>query len=584
MAEPLLLKPVPGPPFGTGVTRRRPSGRVAGLFFDAPASERTQGVREAMARSLGPGAQVLVAGQPGPALVADWDACWLDGRRLEELSQWSALAEAGQLTKVNGAFALAWFNQGRLTLMRDAIGERTLYYARVPQGWLFASTIHALLASGLVPRQLNLRGVATYLSYAYLPGEETLVEGVLEVPPGTMLHLPPGTGTAPHREQFWSVPPEADASASFSAEQEEDLRQRLRRELEGAVIRRLPQGEKVGAFLSGGLDSSLVVALAKQWHGQEVITYSVSFGPEYRNELPFSSLVAQHCGTTHRIVELSPKVILHHLDETIALHSDPIGDPLTVPNSLLFREASAEVGVVLNGEGGDPCFGGPKNLPMLLAELYGDITGTEDEKLARERSYLRAHLKCFDDFDRALSPRMKEAIAAQPIEASLTPLFADPSWRTFVGKLMAFNLFLKGAHHILHKVDEVSAPFGMLARAPLFDQRVAEVAFRAPPQLKLKGSVEKYLLKRAVEDVLPREIIDRPKSGMLVPVEGWFQEPLLPEARARLLDGLKQWELFDRVWLERLLNGKLGGLRPRHGVKIWLLITLEAWLRKVLTP
>jgi asparagine synthase (glutamine-hydrolysing) len=520
----------------------------------------------------------------GPALVVDWDACWLDGERIEELSQWSALVASGRLGEVNGAFALAWFDQGRLTLTRDAIGERTLYYARLPQGWIFASTIHALLASGFVPRQLNLRGVATYLSYAYLPGEETLVEGVLEVLPGMRVHLPLGRGTAPHREQFWAVPPEAEASASLAPEAEEALRQQLRTELEGAVLRRLPWGERVGAFLSGGLDSSLVVALAKRLHDQEVITYSVSFGPEYRNELPFSSLVAQHCGTTHRIVELSPKVILHHLDETIALHSDPIGDPLTVPNALLFREAGAEVGVVLNGEGGDPCFGGPKNLPMLLAELYGDVAVAEDERLARERSYLRAHLKCFDDFDQALSKKMKEAVAAQPIEASLAPLFADPRWRSFVGKLMALNLFLKGAHHILHKVDEVSAPFGMLARAPLFDQRVAEVAFRAPPQLKLKGSVEKYLLKRAVEDVLPREIIERPKSGMLVPVEGWFQGPLLPEARTRVLDGLQRWELFDRAWLERLLSGKLGGLRPRHGVKIWLLITLEAWLRKVLAP
>ena len=328
------------------------------------------------------------------------------------------------------------------------------------------------------------------------------------------------------------MPPEADASASLLPEAEESLRQQLRTELEGAVPRRLPRGEKVGAFLSGGLDSSLVVALAKRLHDQEVITYSVSFGPEYRNELPFSSLVAEHCGTTHRIVELSPKVILHHLDETIALHSDPIGDPLTVPNSLLFREAGAEVGVVLNGEGGDPCFGGPKNLPMLLAELYGDVAGAEDERLARERSYLRAHLKCFDDFDAGALAEDEGGGRGPAARGLAGAALRRSALETFVGKLMALNLFLKGAHHILHKVDEVSAPFGMLARAPLFDQRVAEVAFNAPPQLKLKGSVEKYLLKRSVEDVLPREIIDRPKSGMLVPVEGWFQGPLLPEARA----------------------------------------------------
>jgi asparagine synthase (glutamine-hydrolysing) len=122
----------------------------------------------------------------------------------------------------------------------------------------------------------------------------------------------------------------------------------------------------------------------------------------------------------------------------------------------------------------------------------------------------------------------------------------------------------------------------VLPRAPLFDRGVVEMAFRIPPQWKLRGSVEKYLLKEAVRDLLPAEIIARPKSGMLVPVEGWFQGPLLPQARERLLDGLLPWGLFRRDWLERLLEGRLGGLRPRHGAKVWLLVTLEAWLRTVL--
>ena len=143
-------------------------------------------------------------------------------------------------------------------------------------------------------------------------------------------------------------------------------------QLTDAVRRCLPNtGEPVGAFLSGGLDSSLVVALAAKLRDEPIKTFSVSFGAGHANELPFSSAVAAHCGADHRIVELSPAVILHHLDETIAMLSDPIGDPLTVPNALLFREAANHVGVILNGEGGDPCFGGPKNLPMVLAELYG---------------------------------------------------------------------------------------------------------------------------------------------------------------------------------------------------------------------
>lgn len=585
MATPRILKPRPGPPLGSDVSRRRSSGRIGGVV-EGGVSSGPAGYpvgAEALRRALGPGAQLLDPARGG-TLVAEWDACWLKGTRIDSLARWASIVSAGRLGEVDGAFVLAWLEGGELRLARDPIGERTLYYAQVPGGLLFASTLRALLASGRVAPRLNLAGIGSYLSYAYVPGEETLVEGIREVLPGEVLRFPV-TGGTPSRERIWSLPAELEAGAPLSPEQEEALRLRLRAELEGAVSRRLPESGPVGASLSGGVDSSLVVALAKRLYGEELFTYSISFGPEYRNELQWSSLVAEHCGTTHRIVELSSEVILRHLDETIALHSDPIGDPLTVPNALLFREASAEVGVVLNGEGGDPCFGGPKNLPMLLSELYGDgVPGADDSPHARERSYLRAHLKCFDDFEEALSPRMREALATHPLEAFLAPRFADPRWTTFVGKLMALNLSLKGAHHILHKVDEVSFPFGLSPRAPLFDKRVVEVAFEIPPRLKLRGSVEKYLLKQAVADVLPREIIERPKSGMLVPVEGWFQKPLLPEAKARLLDGLTRWDLFDRKWLERLLAGKLGGLRPRHGAKIWLLVTLEAWLRTMLGP
>jgi asparagine synthase (glutamine-hydrolysing) len=134
-------------------------------------------------------------------------------------------------------------------------------------------------------------------------------------------------------------------------------------------------------------------------------------------------------------------------------------------------------------------------------------------------------------------------------------------------------------------VDALSAPFGVLPRAPLFARPVVELAFAIPPQLKLRGSVEKYLLKEAVRDLLPPAILERPKSGMLVPVEGWLAPrggPLHAHARERLLDGLTGWGLLRRPWLERLLAGRLGGLRPRHGAKIWLLVTLEAWLRTVL--
>ena len=540
-----LVQAEAGVPLGSGVTRRRVAGRICGTRMDGD-------------------------------LLVDWDACWLDGHLVRDLDEWRSLLLRNRIRTVSGAFAAAWKEpDGTLCLARDGIGERSLFYAHLPNGLIFGSTLRTLLDTGRVPLRLNLPALARYLSYAYIPGRETLVEGIHKLLPGEIIRYRGGSLT---HDCLWSLPPECPHREDNG---EERWRRDLRGALESAVLRRLPAGEPVGAFLSGGLDSSLVVALARRLHSEPVITYSVSFGRDYPNELPFSTLVAEHCNTRHHVVELSPAVVLRHLDETIALLNDPIGDPLTVPNALLFREAGSEVGVVLNGEGGDPCFGGPKNLPMLLAELLGDGANDTDStrRYARERSYLRAHQKCYDDLEVMLAPEVLAAIPADCLEAELAPYFDDSRWSRFVTKLMAINTVFKGAHHILPKVDAVSEPFGVVARSPLFDREIVEMAFAIPPQLKLRGSVEKYLLKQAVSDLLPKAIIDRPKSGMLVPVEGWFKGPLLGVARERLLDGLAPYRLFDRDYLERLLAGRLGGLRPRRGVKIWLLLTLESWLR-----
>ncbi len=551
-----------GPSFGASAARSRACGRIGGVLGEADSTAANR-----LAAALGPNAQVFPA---HGACVADFDGCRLDDQSLASPAEWSEIIRSGRLADVTGAFAVAWGDpDGTLHLARDGIGERTLFYAPTARGLVFASSVSAVLATGLVPKKLNLRAVAAYLCYAYLPGCETLAAGVYELLPGEHLTFGPA---GLRREPFWELPvppldsaPEAEQSA------------KLRAILERAVRERLPPpGEPVGATLSGGIDSSLVVALARRLHDGPVFTYSVSFGAGYANELPFSSLVADHCGTDHRIVELSPAAVLHYLDDSVALLGDPIGDPLTVPNSLLFREAAGQVGAVLNGEGGDPCFGGPKNLPMVLSELYA---GGERSRTA---AYLRAHLKCYDDLPELLADPVRDAIAANPLENDLAEPLRDPRRADFVSRLQAVNIRLKGGHHILPKIDALSFPFGVVPRSPLFDRNVVEFSLGIPPRLKLNGSVEKYLLKRAVSDLLPREVIDRPKSGMLVPVEGWFQGPLLPAARERLLDGLRPYGLFRREYLEQLLAGKLGGLRPRHGAKIWLLVTLEAWLRRTL--
>jgi asparagine synthase (glutamine-hydrolysing) len=514
---------------------------------------------------------------PPRTLVVDADACFIDERRVETDDDWRSIVVSDALARVEGAFVVAWSTaDGTVSLARDPIGHRSLYYALCGNTFAFASTVQALLESGAAPRRIHVRSVAAYLSYGYVPGCQAIAEGVYEVLPGEIVVF--RRGAVEHR-RYWDLPGQPG-----QFEPERALRLTLRAALERTVKTLLPLEGPVAASLSGGIDSSLVVALAARMSPHPVSTFSITFGADYKDELAFSSMVAGHCGTDHTIVELTPTTVLAHLDDTVACLGKPNGDPLTVPNALLFSAMAERSSVALNGEGGDPCFGGPKNLPMILATLYGhgdELALSDDGAASRgaeERSYLRAHLKAFDDLPELLSEEAL-ALAGPPLESDLAPWFSDERWRGLVSKLMAINTRFKGAHHILPKIDALSAPFGIRARSPLFAKQVVELAFAIPPELKLRGTDEKYLLKAAVADLLPAAILERPKSGMMVPVEAWFQGPLLPEARRRILDGLARTELFQRPYLEKLLSGKVGGLRPRRGVKIWLLVTLEAHLR-----
>lgn len=564
-----ILVPPPGAAFGTASPGTRPAGahRIAGASGALP-PERAQRLRVA----LGSSARILDASRPG-ALVADLDGCRLGGAPVATEDALAAAIRAGRLAELEGAFAIAWTDDaGALHLARDPIGHRALYYALHGDQLVFASHLRALLDAFELPRRLDLRAVAAFLSYAYVPGRATMIEGAFELLPGEALTF---AGGRLARAAFWELPADPPPISEPA-----ELRAALRAGLEREIAAALPEGAPVCASLSGGIDSSLVVAIARRLHPHPVRTFSISFGAEYKNELAFSSLVAAHAGTEHHVVELRPEAIIGRLDDTIARMDKPNGDPLTVPNALLFREMSGHGAVALNGEGGDPCFGGPKNMPMLLAELYGDPAGG-DPAYARERAYLRAHAKCYDDLAAMLTPDAYAAACTPPLEHDLAPWFRDPARPSFVGTLMAINVRFKGGHHILPKVDALSEPFGVLPRSPLFARAIVELAFRIPATLKLAGAVEKYLLKEAVRDLLPASIVDRPKSGMLVPVEGWFQGPLAAAARARMLDGLARIPIFRPAMLEQLLAGKRLGLRPRRGVKIWLLLTLEAHLRQL---
>ncbi|MDH4146679.1 MAG: asparagine synthase C-terminal domain-containing protein, partial [Acidimicrobiia bacterium] len=364
-------------------------------------------------------------------------------------------------------------------------------------------------------------------------------------------------------------PPSSGAAAAAARD--------LRGHLEVAVRRRMPSSGAVAVLLSGGIDSSLVTALAARTPGATVATYSIGFGDHLPNELGYAGLVASHCATAHHEVRFDGYEVAAGLAAAVRQLDNPVGDPLTVPNALLDERIAADGHrVVLNGEGGDPVFGGPKNLPMIGWEL----TRIDPSPGARADAYLASYRKLWGHLDQLLTP----AFAAR-LEGSLgpgrwvEPHLHDAAASAYLDRLLLTNLRTKGANHIQHKVERLSAAAGIEARAPLFDLDVVTAAFRMHPALKLAGTVEKAVLKDAVRDLLPVTIVDRPKSGMRVPVQAWLAGPLRAAAREllvgeRALDrGLFRPEPI-RAWLD-------GGAMvwPRQGLAVWMLLTLELWLR-----
>ncbi len=464
----------------------------------------------------------------------------------------------------------------RLTLIRDPLGGRgALYYSRQRNTLAFSSTLRSLRRWTELPLAPNLSAVRDYLTYAFLPGEDTLLAGCYEVLPGHILQASYNrAGNLEFdRREYWRLQEgqwqEDSPVEVFSTP--------LRALLEQAVSERLSLSGPTAVLLSGGLDSSLVTALTSRYAPGPVHTFSISFGPEYKNELPFSNLVAEHCRTKHTVLTVSGADIATFLEETTARLDSPTGDPLTVPNFLLDRAASQASDIVLNGEGGDPCFGGPKNLPMMLHELYGDAGSA---LLARERNYLRSFQKCYDDLPTLLTARAHQELAQLPTQEDfLTPFLTDRAITQYLNKLMNINIRLKGSHQILYKVDRMTAAWGIEGRSPLFDRQVAEFSFTIPPHFKQAGTNEKYVLKKAVWDMLPEAILTRPKSGMLVPVQGWFKNELKAMATELLLGKrAASRDILNQNLIKEWLNYR-ENLFPRHGVKLWLLLTLEIYFR-----
>jgi len=486
------------------------------------------------------------------------------------------------LEKLEGAFVLALATDDALYLVRDHAGIKVIYWTVHRERLVFASEIKALFADPLVRKEMRPAAITEYLTFSYVPGSRTMFDGIEELQPGCILRAWDGGSEIRRHFVFEDL--------EFSQEKPlpvEHYASAVRSALEKSVAdacRNLQEPPAV--FLSGGIDSSAVLAItAKRFRGTPVKTFSIHFGPDYPNENEFVTMMVDRYKTDHTWLEISPSTFLQRMDHIFWVLDDPIGDPITVPNYLLSETASRFTPFVLNGEGGDPCFGGPKNIPMILSQIYGRAVSGPSSGAWLEKNYLLSYRKCHQDLQNLMDPGLYDKAGGdEHLVSVVEPFFKADRPKSFLNKLMVANILLKGANLILVKVDKMSSANGVLALPPLFSKDMIEQSMQCPPWFKLDGNIEKAILKKAVEDIVPRPIIERPKSGMMVPVRFWFRDEMYKYAKRVLSKkNVNRTGFFNADYVRKLLRYEMDDVNGfRYGTKLWMLITFMIWYEHAL--
>jgi asparagine synthase (glutamine-hydrolysing) len=503
--------------------------------------------------------------------------------------------------RLDGMFAFAVYDtrRERLVLGRDRVGKKPLYYWAGPDGVLvFASEIKGVLAHPDVPRELDPHAVPAYLTFGYVPTPHTFFAGVRSVPPGHVLVLE--RSGEPRLHEFWSPPlpgPGGEQALDVRGAGAADV---VRGALERAVERRLISDVPLGAFLSGGIDSSAIVALMARATGRPVDTFTIGFDDrDGFDERPFARQVAERYGTAHHEEVVHPDAV--DLVEKLVWHHDqPFGDSSAVPTYLLCEVTRREVTVALSGDGGDELFAGYERFAAALAlRRLGMLPQAAQEPLRRA---LVARGGRVGRFAAPAARGLPDAYLAwlsfadEPLRAALldghAPAAGDWAledyrrvWDSSAGahpldRLLNLNLRTYLVDDLLVKADRMSMAHGLELRSPFLDTELVELALRLRPAQKVRGMSLKRVLRAAVGDLLPDEILRRRKRGFGVPLDRWFREDLgryvaatvgAPDAR------IKSHLAAEPVdWL--LAQHRDG--RGNHGQALWMLLTLEVFLRR----
>jgi asparagine synthase (glutamine-hydrolysing) len=514
---------------------------------------------------------------------------------------------AACVRELHGMFAFALWDSRRrqLLLARDRVGKKPLFYCERPGAISFASELPALLRDPEVPREIDPHALDAYLAYGYVPAPLSAFAAVRKLMPASTLVYRDGKTLT---ERYWRLDYSRKRPPAPAREVEEELRAAIR----GAVRRRMVADVPMGAFLSGGVDSSAVVAAMAESSSEPVRTFSIGFEEERFNELPQARLVAREFATDHHELVVRPDAI-EMLPLVVRHYGEPFADASALPSFYLARFAAEHVTVALNGDGGDESFAGypryttnlalaqldrlPAPLRHAAGALARQVAPGEDPRALRSKLARFATALALSGEERYLAQvskftqQMRAQLYTPEYAALLGPSRAAEAllepWRasSATGGLermldVDVNTYLPG--DLLTKIDIATMAYSLEGRSPLLDHELMELAAALPPQMKADRGQRKRVLRAALRGWVPDAILDAPKQGFEVPVAKWFRGELREYAREVLLDpGAIARGWFREAEVQRLLDEHAAGADD-HNRRLWILLMLELWHSEVL--
>lgn len=503
---------------------------------------------------------------------------------------------------LRGMFGFAVWDsrQRRLFVARDRLGIKPAYFTQVGGALIFASEIKAILQHPAVSVELNVEALNSYLSLKYVPAPQTIFKGISALPPGSTLTC---DSNGVRIRRYWDL---SFANHGNGHVREEEYAEQLEALLRECVKQHLMSDVPFGAFLSGGVDSSTIVALMSQFMREPVKTYSVGFegDGEAFSELPYARMVAKKFQTDHHEVIIRPSH-LSELAEKVVWHLDqPLAEQATLANYMVAELAARDVKMVLTGEGGDELFAGyarysgerfsplfrtiPQPVKVLALSLCSHLPGLRRQKLALFALSQADEISRFVNWFPLFNSKMKQSLLSSDLKRSLSGygpdyVFAEHLSRTDavepLNRMLYVDTKLWLADLLLARGDKMSMAVSLEARVPLLDHKLVEFAAALPQDLKLRKFTRKYLLKKVGKAWLPPQILNRKKQGFPMPTSSWLRK----EAHGFVRDvlspsAIKRRGLFHPPFVEKLMNEHESGFAD-HGALLWGLMNVELWQR-----